>query len=141
MTTFTCKVCYDDKELRQKMPEKSLGCGCGNDICVQCFCTDFQTRQKPIWLNEHGMSQWDDYLELQMHLEDMFVETHDPESETYDAEFEAYLQKNMHVGKRCPFCNQTCIWKIDETPRVLPATGRLTMWSPVAVQPLPMPQS
>jgi hypothetical protein len=139
---FTCQICLDDKELREKMPESSLGCGCGGNICVQCFYTDFQARQKPIWIDEHGgaMSLWDDPLELQMHLEDVFEETHDPEAASYDDEFEVFLLENFHVGKRCPFCNQTCVWWLDQTPRILPATGRLTMWSPVAVQPLPIPQ-
>ena len=137
---FTCMVCFEDKDLPHKMPESSLGCGCGNDICVQCFYTDFQARQVPILINEFGMSQWDDEVELNMYLEGEFQETNDPESDSYDAEFETYLLEHFHVGKRCPFCNQTCIWRLDQTPRVLPETGRLTMWSPVGVQRLPMPQ-
>ena len=139
-STFTCQICFEAKGIRNKMPESSLGCGCGNDICVECFCTDFQARQKPIWINEHGMSQWNDPVELQVVLENEFLLTHSPEDENYDEAFGEHLLAHFHVGKRCAFCNQMGIWKLNQTPRVLPETGRLTMWPPIGLQPLPTPE-
>ena len=139
---FSCQICYCSLDLKQKMPESSLGCGCGKDICVPCFMKDFESRRVPIWLNEHGMSKWDDDLQLQNHLVDSFQVENELETfeEAFDhPKFEEYLLANFHLGKKCPFCGQMCVWQLDQTPRVLPSTGRLTFYAPCYIQPLPMP--
>ena len=86
------------------------------------------------------MSQWNSHVDLQIVLEDQFQETHSPEDENYDEALGEHLLAHFHVGKRCPFCNQMAIWKLNQTPRVLPETGRLTMWAPIGLQPLPTPE-
>ena len=142
MSTFTCEICFEEKQDSLKMAESSVGCGCGGKICVPCFLRDFDTRRVPIWLNEHGMSQWTDPFTLQMHLVEEFATKY--EIETPDAvlehpEFEKFLLANFHIGKRCPFCNQTAVWKLNETPQVMESTGRLTFFAPIYVQRRPMP--
>ena len=142
MSTFTCEICFEEKHDRLKMPDSSLGCGCGGKICVPCFLQDFETRRVPIWLNEHGMSQWPDPITLQMHLVGEFESQYetDPLLEAQDhPEFEKFLLANFHVGKRCAFCNQTAVWKLNQTPQVVESTGRLTFFSPIYVQPRPLP--
>jgi hypothetical protein len=137
--SFACKICYDDKPNFRRMPQSSLGCGCANEICVECFLKDWDSRRVAIWLDEHGMSQWDNPLELQNVLEEMFETENDTDDAFAHPKFEEFLLANMHVGKKCPFCCQTCVWKLNQVPQILQTTGRLTFYEPCFVQPLPMP--
>ena len=121
------------------MPDSSLGCGCDGKICVPCFLHDFETRKVPIWLNEHGMSQWADPITLQMHLVEEFEAQYETDNAMEHPEFEKFLLANFHIGKRCPFCNQTAVWKLDTQPQILESTGRLTFFAPFYVQRRPMP--
>ena len=144
MSKFTCQICCGEKEARLEMPESSLGCNCGKKICVQCFLHDFEVRKVAIWMNEHGMSQWEDETTLTMFLATEFQrenELETPEEVFVHPAFVEFFEANYHVGKRCPFCNKTCVWKVNKVPQVLPSTGRLTFFSPCYVQPLPMPNS
>ena len=140
--SFICLICWEEKHNRLKMPESSLGCNCGKDICVQCFLTDFDNRKVPLWLNEHGMSLWEDPIALSAYLVVEFnIEN---ELETVDEayahpKFEEYLLANFHIGKKCPFCCQTVVWKLDKVPQII--EGRLTFHAPFCVQPLPLPAS
>jgi hypothetical protein len=52
-----------------------------------------------------------------------------PEEEKTEA-FMVYLKNHMFKGKPCPFCRSTCLWHIDETPRISPTTGKLTFCAP-----------
>ena len=139
---FTCEICFEEKQDRLKMADSSLGCGCDGKICVPCFLHDFETRKVPIWLNEHGMSQWADPITLQMHLVEEFATKYEistMEAAMEHPEFEKFLLANFHIGKRCPFCNQTAVWKLDTQPQILESTGRLTFFAPFYVQRRPMP--
>ena len=144
MSKFTCQICCGEKDNRYEMPESSLGCNCGKKICVQCFLHDFEVRKVAIWMNEHGMSQWEDETTLTMFLATEFQrenELETPEEVFVHPKFQEFFEANYHVGKRCPFCNKTCVWNVNKVPQVLPSTGRLTFFSPCYVQPLPMPNS
>ena len=122
--TFQCQICSDTKVVSQKMKRSSLGCGCNGVICVQCFYRDFQTRgkSKAYYVTEGNVSKWDDPHELTDHI----ITVHEEENIEYD--IETYLKEHMYFGKRCPFCNLTCLWNLEKQPQVI--RGRLTFFSP-----------
>ena len=135
ITTFECQICFDNKELREKMPESSLECGCGNNICVPCFVTDFQARHTFLYIGVGAISQWEDHTQLTRFLADVFEKEHEGDEKTDEeckTSFETYLLDHMYIGKKCPFCNQTGIWKQNRTPRVI--EGRLKLYSPWGVR-------
>ena len=58
--------------------------------------------------------------------------------EVYDhPAYQEFLLDNYHIGKRCPFCNQTCVWTLDNVPELI--DGQLTFYPPCCVQPAPAP--
>ena len=138
-TSFTCTICSNELELRRKMPQSSLGCGCSGEICVSCFCQDLQARVKPYWVNEHGGSEWETFDELQDHLWELFMESEETQAlseedsqndELVNALFETYLDNHLFPGKKCPFCACVCLWNRHELPQISPTTGKLTFRRP-----------
>jgi hypothetical protein len=134
--TFECGICLEDCPLRHKMPACSLGCSpCAGEICTYCFCEDLKHRGAAYYVSGGGVSKWDDLHELTDHLLDMYGQDvgdniHEiPEEEKTEA-FMVYLKNHMFKGKLCPFCRSTCLWHIDETPRISPTTGKLTFHAP-----------
>ena len=102
------------------MPQSSLGCECGKDLCIECFLKDFDNRKVALWCNEDGMSLWDNHAALNEHLVNKFKIDNDLETteEVYEhPKFEEYLLANFYVGKKCPFCNQMCVWKLNQCPK------------------------
>ena len=140
-STYKCCCCLEDLT-GNKMPRSSLGCDCSIEVCCPCFLRDFHVRKKAYWVNEQGVSKWDDPLELNMFLQNQFDEMcNDPMSSeemvteaNYDEKFEAFLIENFYVGKPCAQCCTTVLWKLTEVPAVSPTTGRMTMYAPKRVQ-------
>ena len=129
MSSFKCCVCLEDLELN-RMPPSSLGCGCAVEICVPCFLRDFDERKRPYLVNEHGVSRWDDPLELEQFLRSQFEETQDYDQTNFEEKWDAYIIDFFYVGKPCAVCNTTVLWKLTEVPAVNPNTGRMTLYAP-----------
>ena len=53
--SFTCEVCWVEKDNSEKMAEEALGCGCPHLICIPCFLQDMDSRKVAIWMNEIGI--------------------------------------------------------------------------------------
>ena len=128
-TSYTCCCCLEDLTTN-KMPDSSLGCGCSIEVCCQCFLKDYHIRKKPYLVNEHGVSKWEDPLELEIFLRIKFEETEEFTQANYEEKFTAFLTENFYVGKPCAVCCTTVLWKLTEIPRVSPTTGRMTMYAP-----------
>jgi hypothetical protein len=122
------------------MKDGSLGCGCNKTFCVYCFLKDFSARKMAIWINKHGISRWGSTFELQMHLVEEYAlqKNLDPEFDYPD--FMAFLEANLYIGKKCPYCCKTCIWKSTEVPEVV--DGKITFHAPkfVRADDLPAPE-
>lgn len=148
-TLFTCAICTNKLELKRKMPESSLGCGCAGEICLSCFCLDLQARVKPYWVNEHGASQWENEGELLEHLWILWTNTEEAQAlseedsqndDIVNALFETYLDNHYFSGKKCPFCACACLWNRNELPQISPTTGKLTFRQPRHAVRLPAQQ-
>ena len=127
-------ICDEEKPIKHKMPQGSLGCYCTGVICVGCFLTDFDHRACHIFVtdNETGgfdCSKWEDHAALADHVLFMFERDVGPPEDSLAA-FDTYVFDRIKTGKPCPFCAKTCIWRQDKLPHISATTGKLTFHKP-----------
>ena len=88
-------------------------------------------RKKPYMVNEQGVSKWENPEELDAFLRTTFAEQEDYNEANWEALYDAYILEHFYVGKPCPYCNTTVLWKLTETPGINPTTGRMTFYAPM----------
>ena len=154
MATFHCMICMDDHPLCMKMPATSLGCSpCTGEICNSCFCKDLEERSKVFYVTQNPgsedgqrlISNWPSMMELGEYLcteKDLTEEEDEQLHFAIEANNESgdetlvqqwlHMMKNKYVqiGRTCPFCRATCMWKMEELPHISPTTNMLTFHSP-----------
>jgi hypothetical protein len=141
-------ICDEEKHIKRKMPQSSLGCHCAGVICVGCFLKDFENRSCDMFVTVndddenfgHDVSKWEDGDELAEHVLGMF-EDNVGRPEDSPAAFNTYVADRIKTGKPCPFCCKTCIWRKDKLPHVSATTGKLTFRAPDHVLPGNFPTS
>ena len=121
------------------MPDSSLGCGCAIEVCVPCFLQDYQIRKKPYFVNEHGVSKWDDGDELFTYLVNLFEDKEEFTQANKDEKCTAFRAKHFYIRKPCAVCCTTVLWNLDELPAINPVTRRITMFAPMKRVQRPFP--
>ena len=122
---FECGVCLERWDMYYKMPNLT-SCKCAGNICVRCFCKDFDARQHLHWVhkdsvNESGVSK----CEEQGHSDEMLFLA-------FYTDFYQGFNDNDNIcmrGRTCPFCKVLQLWDLDETPRMI--QGRLKLYAPM----------
>lgn len=141
-TTFECEICYAEQPLKNVCPQSTMACDCSGLMCNTCWVTDFANRKKAFLITSDGeetvVTCWGDANTLIDHLSLLFAEnpigiTVDSSPEDIDAKFTEFVNERYWMGRSCPFCKVTCLWKHMNVPSYNLQTMRVTVNSPEMV--------
>ena len=74
-------------------------------------------------MTKEGISCWPNDEELRDHLEEVFTDV-------TEALREKFIEEHFWVGRSCPFCKVTSVWRRRNAPSLNKQTQRVTVNSP-----------